>query len=163
MHPAWALEMAPSQHLTISVGSGVILGLLTRSWIAGVSCSLVGVLVDLDHFIDFWLNRGLSLDIQEFFEFNYYGNSRRFFDFLHGYELIPLLWYLTSLAGWPNARLGLTLGYAIHLLGDQFFNTHLNRWTYFLAYRLYHGFDAVRIVRRRPLTVPDLSKSHPDE
>ncbi len=154
--------MAPNQHVTISVGSGLILGLLTRSWVAGTSCCLVGILVDLDHFLDFWLNRGFSLDIRQFFDFNYHGSSRRFFDILHGYEFIPLLWYLGSLAGWTHAGPGLTLGYAIHLLSDQFFNNHLNRWTYFFTYRLYHGFDSGKIVVSRPFLARDLAKSHPD-
>ena len=152
--------VAPEQHVTVSIGSGVILGLLTRSWIAGTACCLIGILTDLDHILDFWLNRGLSLSISEFFEFNYRGTSKKFFDILHGYEFIPLLWYLATIPGWWHTGLGLALGYTIHLLCDQFFNRHLNRWTYFLTYRLYHRFESSRIILRNPFRDADLAKSH---
>lgn len=151
--------MAPNQHVTISVGSGVIFGLLTRSWAAGAACCLMGILTDLDHLLDFWINRGLNFSVRGFFEFNYHGTSRRFFDIFHGYEFIPVLCYVTVSAGWGYAGWGMTLGYTIHLLSDQFFNNHLSRWTYFMTYRLYHRFESSKIVLRSPLLDAELAKS----
>ncbi len=142
--------MKPDQHVTISVGSGVILGMLSRSWVAGVSCCMVGIFVDVDHFFDLWLNRGFTLSPRKLLDFCYHGESRKFFDLLHGYEYIPFLCWLAFLPGYGHLGLGMTVGYVLHLLGDQFFNTHLNRWTYFLTYRLWNRFEASRIVLSRP-------------
>jgi hypothetical protein len=121
-----------------------------RSWIAGLSCCLAGILIDLDHFLDFWINRGFSLSPRKFLDFCYYGTSTKFYDILHGYEFVPLLWWLSTQPALYEAGLGLLVGYSLHLLGDQFFNTHLNRWTYFLSYRLFHRFESSRIVLHNP-------------
>lgn len=133
--------MKPDQHVTISVGSGVILGMLSRSWVAGTACCLVGILVDLDHYLDYWLNRGFSLNVKKLMDFCYNGASRKFYDVLHAYEYIPFLCWLTFTPGYRNLGLGMTVGYILHILGDQFFNSHLNRWTYFMTYRILHRFE----------------------
>ncbi len=142
--------MAPSHHVTVSVGSGVILGLLLRSWVAGLCCCLMGIFIDLDHFIDFWINRGFSLSVGEFLDFCYYGTSPTFYDILHGYEYILLYLWLTTIPSLHYVGWGLTVGCALHLLSDQLFNRHLNRWTYFLSFRLFHGFDSSKIVLYNP-------------
>lgn len=146
--------MKPDQHVTISVGSGVILGMMLRSWVAGVSCCLVGIFVDVDHYFDFWLNRGFSLSPQKLLDFCYNGETSKFFDVLHAYEYIPLLLWLAFLPGYRNLGIGMTLGYVLHILGDQLFNTHLNRWTYFLTYRIIHGFASDRIVLSKQFARP---------
>jgi hypothetical protein len=138
--------MKPDQHVTISVGSGVILGILLKSWIGGIACCLIGILIDLDHFLDYWMNRGFNLSLSGFLDFCYHGTSRRFLALLHGYEYIPLYIWISFLPGTGRLGIGLTAGYVLHLLGDQFYNTHLNRWTYFLSYRIYHRFEFSRIV-----------------
>ena len=146
--------MKPSYHVVASVGSGALVGLARHSWIAGVACCFIGIFIDLDHWIDFWLNRGFSLSPKEFFDFCYRGTSRRFYDLLHGYEFIPLYWLVTRLPGLGELGWGLTIGYTLHLFGDQLFNTHLNRWTYFFLYRLAHRFDSSAIVLYNPFLDP---------
>jgi membrane-bound metal-dependent hydrolase YbcI (DUF457 family) len=148
--------MKPDQHVTISVGSGVILGMLLRSWVAGTACCLVGVLVDVDHFLDYWLNCGFSLDVKKLMDFCYNGTSRKFYDVLHAYEYIPFLCWLAATPGFRNLGLGMTVGYVLHILGDQLFNSHLSRWTYFISYRAFHGFSWSSIaINRTP------AQSHP--
>jgi hypothetical protein len=142
--------MRPNQHVTISVGSGVILGLLMRSWVSGVSCCIIGIFIDLDHYLDFWLNRGFTLSPKKFLDFCYHGTSKKFYDALHGYEYIPVLLWTSMLPGWRELGWGLTVGYCLHLVCDQCFNTHLNRWTYFLTYRFLIRFEASRIVLFNP-------------
>jgi hypothetical protein len=142
--------MSPRQHVALSLGSGTVVGLILHSWAGGTSCALMGIFIDLDHLFDFWVNRGFSLSPRKFFDFCYYGTSRRFYDILHGWEFIPLYGWLATRPGLWEVGWGLTVGYTLHLLGDQLFNTHLNRWTYFFSYRLYHGFDTRKIVLYNP-------------
>jgi membrane-bound metal-dependent hydrolase YbcI (DUF457 family) len=146
--------MKPDQHVTISVGSGVILGMLSRSWVAGTACCLVGIFVDLDHYLDYWLNRGFSLNVKKLMDFCYNGTSRKFYDVLHAYEYIPFLCWLAFTPGYRNLGLGMTVGYILHILGDQFFNSHLNRWTYFMTYRILHRFEWSSIAMSRPSAEP---------
>ena len=119
-----------------------------RSWAAGLSCLFAGIGVDLDHFIDFWLNRGFSLDPRKLMDFCYHGSSARFLALFHGYEFIPVLWGIPAVLGRLDIAWGLAAGYTLHLIGDQLFNTHLCAWTYFFSFRWYHGFDSTRIVLR---------------
>ncbi len=142
--------MSPAQHVTVSVTVGAILGLFLRSWAAAFSCCIAGIFIDLDHLIDFWVNRGFSVNIRQFFDFCYRGTSSTFCIVLHGYEYIPFFLWFGSVPACRNIGWGLTLGYTLHLLGDQFFNTHLSRWTYFFSYRLYHRFAWNKIVRHNP-------------
>ena len=142
--------MKPSHHVVLSASSGAILGLMLQSWIAGASCFLMGIFIDLDHYFDFWLNRGFSLSPKRFFDFCYRGTSRKFYDILHGYEFIPFYWLLTMVPELSDFGWGLTVGYTLHLLGDQLFNRHLHRWTYFLTFRIYHRFESSKIVLFHP-------------
>ncbi len=142
--------MTPDQHVTISLGSGVILGLLLKSWVAGISCCLIGVFIDVDHLFELWLNRGFTLDPRKLFDFCYYGTSKKFYDILHGYEYIPFYAWISTLPGCRQLGWGLTTGYVLHLLGDQFYNAHLHRWTYFLTYRAFHRFRFEKMVLYNP-------------
>jgi hypothetical protein len=142
--------MTLKQHVAVSAVSAVAVGVFFRSSSAAAACLSCGVLVDLDHFIDFWMNRGFKLNPGEFFDFCYYGTSPTFVDLLHGWEYVPLLAGLIALPGWRNVAIGATVGYSLHLLGDQIFNRHLHRYTYFLSYRIYHRFDSRRIVLSNP-------------
>ena len=146
--------MRPEQHVTLSLGSGVILWLLMQSWIAGVSCCLAGILIDLDHGFEFWLNRGFSLSLNEFLDFIYNGTSTKFYDAFHAYEYTFLLLWIATIPGFRELGWGLTAGYLLHLAADQCFNIHLNKWTYFLTYRVMVRFDSSRIVLSRPCNVP---------
>ncbi len=136
------------------MGSGVILGILLRSWVAGVSCCLVGILVDADHYLDFWLNRGFSLNLKRLMDFCYHGTSTKFYDILHGYEYIPFYVWIATIPGHRDLGIGLVVGYTLHLVGDQFYNSHLHRWTYFLTFRIWHRFESSEIVLYNPFVEP---------
>ena len=142
--------VSPARHLAVSAASGAILTLWLHSWVAGITCTIVGVFVDIDHFLDFWLTCGFSLNLKRFLDFSYYGTSRRFLVIFHAYEYIPVcLW----LATFPEIRYfgwGLTSGYVLHLLCDQVGNRGLHRYTYFLSYRLVQRFEFRKLVLRRP-------------
>jgi hypothetical protein len=142
--------VSPKQHFAVSIGSGVILAALLRSWTAGLACFTAGVFIDLDHFIDFWLNRGFSLDPAKLLDFCYYGTSKKFFDVLHGWEYVPLLLWVSTGSRASHIGWGVTVGYTLHLIGDQFFNTHLHPCTYFISYRAFHRFESSRIVLKNP-------------
>jgi hypothetical protein len=142
--------MTLGQHGAVSAVAAAAVGVFLHSFPAAAACFACGVLVDLDHFVDFWMNRGFSLSAREFFDFCYYGTSPTFVDLLHGWEYLATLLCLIAVAPGRNVMVGLTTGYALHLLGDQIFNRHLHRYTYFLSYRIYHRFDSRRIVLFNP-------------
>lgn len=138
--------MKPTQHLALSAVSGVLVGLVLRSWAAGISCFLIGVFIDVDHFVDLWLNRGFTLRPAALLDFCYFGTSRKFYDVLHGWEYVPVYLWISTFPGLREAGLGLTVGYTLHLLADQCCNTHLHRLTYFFSFRALHRFESSKIV-----------------
>jgi hypothetical protein len=142
--------MSPAQHAVVSAGASIVTGVATGSLAAGVSCFVIGVFIDLDHYLDFWMNHGVVLSPARFLDFCYHGTSPTFVDLLHAWEYVPVLLWCCTLPALTPVAWGLTAGYVLHLLGDQLFNRHLSRWTYFVSYRLFHRFDSRKIVLYNP-------------
>jgi hypothetical protein len=144
--------MSPRNHLLISSVAAASAGWHLQSWTTAAACLIAGTLVDMDHYIDFWLNHGFHWRPSELLDFCNYGSSQRFLALLHAWELIPLLLWSAWLPGWyGDAATGIALGYTLHLIADQLGNRHLNPWCYFILYRAWHKFEHGRMVLYYPL------------
>jgi hypothetical protein len=86
-----------------------------------VLCIAIGVLIDVDHIIDFWVNRGnFSKSLQQKF------NEGKMFVIFHGFENIFLLVALSTM----NPYLVFpTISYGIHLAMDAYSNK-VDFWAY---------------------------------
>lgn len=103
----------------------------TRSVSAAVTAVAVGVLMDVDHLLDYywWLWR----------------EQRDYvWLFLHGYELAVLLFLAAWLWEWHPVALAAGLAHLVHLVTDQFTN-HVRPLTYFYTYRALHRFRRVQV------------------
>ncbi len=104
-------------------------------------CFLGGVLVDLDHLIDYFLYFGFNFNLKYFFEGRFL-LSRRIYLFLHGWELVLVLVLLSFL----NKSLGLwtfTVSLGVHIFIDNIQRD--NKLFYLFSYRLYHKFNAEKL------------------
>ena len=91
-----------------------------------VSAVVFGVLVDLDHLVDWsWDKRNPSI--------------KRYIVPLHGWEFVPLLYYFASKPAF--------LAYLAHLTLDQVFNNVRTWASYFLLYRAFHRFNRESFTR----------------
>jgi hypothetical protein len=134
--------MKTSVHVATSAMLTAALYAHSRSVPMAASCFVSGVLIDLDHVVDFHLFSGERFSLANFF--SWYAESRwqRLTLIFHSYELFGILcavaYYL------DNAVLGgIVWGAGLHLLLDQLANPRtfrLSPWIYLLGYRIAMGF-----------------------
>ena len=125
--------MKPPGHAVVSLSIGVVLLAVTRSPYSLVAAFLTGVMIDLDHLVEYY-----RWFIKE-------DNSRVYF-FLHSYELLVPAFLAGYLSGWDPVVLGVSFAFLGHLLCDQLANP-VGPLTYFFTYRAMKGFRRSEIVR----------------
>ncbi len=131
--------MSPFAHVAVSTALGGAVWLALKSFPAGLACLLAGVLVDLDHLLDYVYNYGWRPRARHFLRTFKHDILRRIIVLLHSWELAPLAVLVVWRSGWHPVGIGLLTGAAAHLALDQIFNRH-NPLAYFLTYRIYHRF-----------------------
>ena len=131
--------MRPIGHVVTSAVSAGIVSSVTQSIMAGLSCFVAGVLIDLDHLMDYYLFKGFTLSYREFSQAMYQVLLPRHILLLHSYELILLYWIWIILAGIGPVGWGVGVGLTVHLVMDQLFNKH-SPGAYFFIYRAINGF-----------------------
>ena len=119
---------------------------LTGRWEWPVLSVVGGILIDLDHFIDYHLCYGLKFNIGDFFHHRYATDSGKCYVFLHSWEIIALLWIISAF--FPIVT-PLAAGMTLHLLTD-FLISHRGEILFLsLIYRWYHGFNWDRMSTAR--------------
>ena len=140
--------MRPLGHLAVSAGTGAVLWALTDEPWAFVSTVTAGVLVDADHVVDYanWALRQ---------------HPERVLYVFHGWEYLAPGVALGALLSWPPALVGALLGYALHLIGDQFAN-RAYPLSYSIVYRARHHFRMLEVSPWTPdASLHDLRSSLP--
>lgn len=125
--------------MVASAATTVVFYSFVPSWNAAVACFLSGILLDVDHFIDFYLRKKKALPAyEELVRFCMEEKEGRIYLVLHSYELTLLLW--VSAFFFPNlVWIGFLFGMTVHLLLDQFFND-IHPLAYFWVYRAHYKF-----------------------
>lgn len=144
--------MLPSRHIMVSLPLGVTVGFFTQSAYAGLLCFLCGVLIDVDHFIEYAIHYGLrSFTFKEIYQAcdrmannEEEGGVKKLYLFLHAGEIAILLWM--SYAFSRNFYLlSIAIGYTGHLIMDAINNTKkIKAVAYFIILRAINGFDIIR-------------------
>ena len=118
--------MKPPGHAVISLSIGGVLWAVTKSPYSMVAASLTGLMIDLDHLVEYywWFVRG---------------DNRRVWYFLHSYELVVPAFLAGYLSGWDPVVMGVSFAFLGHLLTDQLANP-ARPLTYFFTYRVMKGF-----------------------
>ena len=132
--------MKPTHHVIISGGVSIAFAFWVKSWTAVCACFLSGIFIDLDHHLDYFLERKeLPLSYKKLVDFLENDHRSRLYLVLHSYELIALLWasifYFQLNAVW----LGAAIGFTTHIFCDEIVNP-LRPLSYFLTYRVKHNF-----------------------
>jgi hypothetical protein len=134
--------MKTSAHISTSALLAAAVYAYSRSVPEATSCLVSGVLIDLDHLVDFHLFSGERFSIANFFSWCNEARWQRIILILHSYELFGILcvvaYYLNS-----AVLRGVVWGAGLHLLLDQLGNLRtfrLSPWFYLLGYRIAMGF-----------------------
>lgn len=141
--PFEKILMKVSQHIAVSlpVAGGVYA--VSGSWQMAAASVAGGVLVDVDHLLDYFIEYGAHFSIKNFFSSFPEGRYRRIFIPLHGWEWIVVGTVLAWLTGWNVWIVGFMIGFCHHMLTDQLMNS-ASPLGYSLVWRLATGFDPSR-------------------
>lgn len=142
--------MRPAQHIALTAVASAPVYLATRSPQITAVFAAAGVLIDLDHLMDFVLWDKRPLDPKRFLKEGVPRTWPKLIYLLHGYEWIAMLaiisWKLANPYLWA-----ITIGWIFHLSIDEIGNrmpanrTRIFPMFYFFTFRLLHGFKRDRI------------------
>lgn len=114
---------------------------------ATVVCFFSGILIELDHHLDYWIVRGhIPWRYAQLKEHCFESRIEKVYVFFHSWEQQIFLWTLIGVfhLGW--VWIGLVLGMTTHMIADAIANP-FRPLGYALLYRCYHQFDANRIFK----------------
>lgn len=138
--------MKLTSHIAISFSVSAVLYLVFHSYLLALSSFIFGIFIDLDHFIEYFRECGIKLDIKEFFQLAETYSFKKNFLILHSWELF-IVFSLIVLFSSPNEMLfGVFIGYAFHLIFDQFGNLS-KPLSYSFIYRWKRDFLTEKIWR----------------
>ena len=140
--------MRPTYHVMISGGVTFVFALWVKSTWALAACFLSGILIDLDHHLDYYLARKeLPLSFKKLVDFCKNDHYSKLYIFLHSYELLFLLWLSIFTFSFGAVWLGIAIGFTTHIICDEIANP-LRPLSYFLAYRMRHNFSREMIFKK---------------
>jgi hypothetical protein len=135
--------MEAKHHTSISLVLSGALYSISESWELAIASFISGIIIDMDHCIDYIREYGLYFDIDMFFKSYSEYQYKRMFLFLHGWEWLFFWAMIAWLTGWNMWILGLLAGHSHHMILDQIFNKP-SRWGYSLLWRWKYNFEFSR-------------------
>lgn len=142
--------MGPLQHLAYSTGVAAVLLATTKRPRVACACIASGVLVDLDHLIEYKNYCRENWDWNEFSTGIYFNKKGTVKVIFHSWEAAAIMWGITlAKKGIKKNSLlyGITVGYTLHLILDQIGN-NLNLMAYFETYRWFVGWQQDRLANK---------------
>lgn len=142
--------MVVSRHIGLSLSVSLGVYTLSRSVSMAAASFAAGVFVDADHAFDYLREYGFRPDVRFFFRSFSQTLYRRIVIFLHAWEWLLLLAAAAVWSGGHSVAVGLLIGLCHHLVADQLTNP-VNRWGYFISYRVWKKFITSKIFPGRGL------------
>ncbi len=131
--------------MIVSAGIGAAAGVYFGSAVCGFITFFSGVLIDLDHCLDFILNHHISR-YRDFFAIMLQTDLKKLYVVLHSIELTVILWLCAFMFKWGKYPVSFIIGFTQHLALDIVFNP-MRPGGYFLTYRMFRGFSAEKLLR----------------
>ena len=127
-------------HVAFSATISLFLYMIFKSWYLSMACLLSGIFIDLDHFIDYFREQGINLDIKNFFRICENGQFDRVMLIFHGWEWVLLCSVIGWSSGWTPLVTGVVIGLGHHMILDALYNGTSIR-TYSIIWRWAKGFE----------------------
>lgn len=143
-------------HLSLHVFTALLAGYV--SWVlfghpgfSFIGGLIGGVLIDLDHLIDYFFAFRWRWRLSYFLKGYQFLKSDKIYILFHGWEYVILLaistWFVIEISsGLGTGLLSLCLGMFFHLIVDVCVNQGVSFKTYFFLYRLRYGFSVEKLV-----------------
>lgn len=140
--------MLPRGHVAVSA----VVSICVWVWFRSAGCAVIsfaaGVLIDLDHLLDYYANFGFTLSLKKMYDACHQMKLSRLYLVLHSYELIIILWSSILLFGLSDYWIALAIGLTQHMIADQITNP-MRGLGYFLSFRVISRFKQEKIVHLR--------------
>lgn len=136
--------------MAVSLVIGAAVYLYFKSLACGIASFLTGVFLDVDHFIDCYINYGLMFDLRNFYSYCMQTKFDRLTLLFHSYELVIILWVAIFVFTLDDIWKAVAIGVTQHIIIDHFVNTRkrgFRKRGYFLIFRLINRFKKDRLVR----------------
>lgn len=144
--------MLPSRHIIASLSLGAIVASFSGSLFTGLICFGSGVLLDIDHLLEYLIHFGLkTFNLKEIYRVcanfgkSEEGAIKKIYLVFHIGELAILLWVLFVVTK-NTYLLAAALGYTAHLIMDTRGNV-LKPQAYFISTRIKNHFYTARLVK----------------
>lgn len=146
--------MKVSRHIIASFSAGALFWLFTKNLYAGILCFASGILIDVDHVVDYVMHCGwkdfsfkrLYLLCEQTRQLVEGGGFKKAYLIFHAGELAILLWIIAIFIK-NTYLLAVALGYTLHLTMDYVSNP-LYSPSYFIIWRAMKNFDVEKIFRK---------------
>lgn len=145
--------MKVREHALVSlIGAGVLYK-LTDSLGVSLWVFIMGVFIDIDHYIDYVRENGISFNPKKVYLACEEGHIyfKKFILFLHSYELILVLWLAIFMLDLGIVWKYAALSFSLHLLLDQMANPVVP-FAYFFSFRAVNSFATKKIFITKEVT-----------
>ena len=120
------------RHVAVSAVVSILMLIILKRIQVSVACFLTGILTDLDHVFDLYVNSRRNGESHHFRRFwnssrDAYRNGRPFrnvYKFFHGVELLIPVPFLYIFGVWNDIATGMLIGFALHLAMDFYVLGH---------------------------------------
>ena len=141
--------MKPKYHVAVSAGLAIGLQLVGHSWPASLGCFLSGVLIDLDHYVDYcYIKKEFPYQFKDLAAFSEDLSESKVYILFHGYEYLFVLWLSIYYLHLNLVWIGVAIGLTTHLIFDQFTNP-VKPLFYFVTFRSMNKFEKTKVLSER--------------
>lgn len=131
-------------HSAFSLVCAGILYATTRSLGLSVGFFVGGVLIDLDHLVDYVINCRFRVGLLSFYKRCEQRDLSQAVLLLHGWEYVIVIFIMLVVSDWNAWVAGAWLGFTVHLICDQVTNKPYPL-SYFITWRMVHGFKMKKV------------------
>lgn len=140
--------MKLKSHIVATITISSIVYFIFNSFSAFISSLIGGILIDLDHLLDYCIHRGINFNVKNFFIWCYNNQWNTLIVFFHSFELILIFWLAIFIFNLGIFWIGLAIGISQHIILDVLGNRDMiNLHSYFFIFRLTKGFKKEYILR----------------
>jgi len=116
--------VSPAKHIIASGATSLFFYALTNSWTGSVACFFGGIVIDVDHLLDFYCDKKrMCWSLKEMNRFCLDERHGKMYMVFHSYELLVVLWVvLVVVLHFEPIAFGFVFGMSARILFDQFTN-----------------------------------------
>jgi hypothetical protein len=137
--------MRARYHVIASAGISLGFQAAMHSWPATLGCFLSGILIDVDHYLEYYIVRKeFPFQYKDLVKFCMENKQKKLYLVFHAYEYLILLWFSIFFFSLGKIWIGIAVGLTTHLIFDQFTNP-IKPLFYFLTFRIKNKFETIKM------------------